>query len=256
MQIGNRCVSSLISLAVSRSTGTSHAPKYSSLFHCLRLTIGAVSPTHAAPIVVPGEANPWLAGMPNGSIGGEGLDTAPAQSPISVTTIPITAGETLTFSASGNVAHGGVDTVGSGPDGESIITSLAGGSENGIAELSVPFDSLIGVFLDSSLPSLSSPPSALDFSTPAERDFLALSPQLRQPFFIGDGQTSTSVVQRFVVPAGATRLFLGTMDAFGWFDNTGQFLVTVSAVPAPEPSSIALLAVGLFGLFALRRRKA
>src|SRR5262249_35830976 len=41
-------------------------------------------------------------------------------------------------------------------------------------------------------------------------------------------------VQQVVVPDGATRLFLGSMDGYGWYNNFGSFSVQVNAL-APEP---------------------
>jgi PEP-CTERM motif len=202
-------------------------------------------------IIVPGEANPWLAGMPDGSLGGDGQDTAPAQSPVLVP-LGVTAGEAFTFSASGLVVHGGTDTTGAGPDGfPDWIFSRDQGAENGIGNINAPANALIGVFLDDSVPSSFTPPSLLDFTTTAERDLLTYSPELRQPFFIGDGVTSADLVQTFLAPAGATRLFLGTMDGYGWFDNTGQFVVDVQT---PEPSSIVLAGIAALGLWQWRRR--
>ena len=52
--------------------------------------------------------------------------------------------------------------------------------------------------------------------------------------------TGTGTTQTFIVPAGATRLFLGTSDGFGWFNNSGSFAVTVTAGgvigPTPTPT--------------------
>jgi hypothetical protein len=56
-----------------------------------------------------------------------------------------------------------------------------------------------------------------------------------------------------VIPSGATGRFLGTMDAFGWFDNFGSFDVTINgaATPpppsesAPEPAALILLTSSL-----------
>jgi hypothetical protein len=73
-------------------------------------------------------------------------------------------------------------------------------------------------------------------------------------------------VQGFIIPAGATRLFLGVSDGQGWFNNGGAFSVTISiaspvaSTPANVPTlsvpMLALLAVGLAGaaLAYLRRR--
>jgi hypothetical protein len=85
----------------------------------------------------------------------------------------------------------------------------------------------------------------------ASRDFASLSPLLKQPFFIGNGLRNDGLsVQQFIVPAGATRLYLGTMDGFGWWNNSGSLEVTATKVP--EPATIVLVGAGLFG--AVRRR--
>jgi hypothetical protein len=61
---------------------------------------------------------------------------------------------------------------------------------------------------------------------------------LRQLFFIGDGLTSGGVIQQFVVPQGATRLFLATMDGYGQYNNIGSFTVTVANAVAPESGTL------------------
>jgi hypothetical protein len=62
-----------------------------------------------------------------------------------------------------------------------------------------------------------------------------VSPGVQQVFFIGDGLTGTGsgTTQQFVVPPGATRLFLGTMDAYEWNNNAGSFGVTLGLIPTP-----------------------
>jgi hypothetical protein len=89
---------------------------------------------------------------------------------------------------------------------------------------------LVGVFLPDRI-NVASPPETLDFN--GDYNFLQLSPRLAQLFFIGDGR-ATRRLQRFEIPAGATRLYLGIADAFGfrgppgnYDDNTGAFDVTV-----------------------------
>jgi hypothetical protein len=65
-------------------------------------------------------------------------------------------------------------------------------------------------------------------AAPLRRSFLA--PGLKQIFFIGDGLTGTGSgsIQTFHIPAGATRLFLGTMDSYGWSNNSGSFTVDLN----------------------------
>jgi hypothetical protein len=186
--------------------------------------------THAT-VVVPGTADLWLAGQPDGSMlpdgmGDGGGDKAPAQSPV---VVPVVAGSTLTFSATGGTSYTGGFCVGSSPDGGCTVLLTPQGSVNGIGGLTVPMNALIGVFLDAGVPS-GPPPASLDAS--GSNDFATLAPLLRQPFFIGDGLTGTGSGsdQHFTVPAGATRLALASSDAIGTnYNNTGQFSVTVSS---------------------------
>ena len=106
-------------------------------------------------------------------------------------------------------------------------------SSNGISAVNAPLNSLVGVFLGDSVPSSSGPPPRLDFepATGLGLAFASLSPVLKQVFFIGDGLTGngTGAAQQFIVPAGATRLFLGPVDGTGWVNNSGAFTVQVTA---------------------------
>jgi hypothetical protein len=187
--------------------------------------------TFAETIQVPGRANPWLAGMTDGSAARRG-DCAPEESPVPITATAIAGHATYTFSASGWVNHGSPLPF-SAPDGEDLISHYLG-AENGIADIAAPFASLIGVFLGPDQPDQNPAPAPLDFSTPAERDYLELAPALQQPFFIGDGLASSGAVQQVIAPIGATRLFLGVMDEYRWSDNEGTFAVEVTkAASAP-----------------------
>ena len=101
------------------------------------------------------------------------------------------------------------------------------GAENKISNVKAPINSIIGVFLDDNKPTQgSAAPTSLDFSSTASRDFSVMQPKLKQAFFIGDGRNSSGEVQQFVPPAGATRLFIGTMDEYEWSNNVGGFFVT------------------------------
>jgi hypothetical protein len=97
-------------------------------------------------------------------------------------------------------------------------------------------DALLGVFLSDERPDRGKTPRGLDFSS-GRGDFSHFSPQLKQVFFIGDGRTSSFIgdgrtssgaLRRYLVPAKATKLYLGTMDGFEWNNNSGSFTVTVA----------------------------
>jgi hypothetical protein len=110
-----------------------------------------------------------------------------------------------------------------------VISHLTG-AENGISDITAPINSLVGVFLGPDQPDQSPAPDALDFSTAASRDYAVLAPALKQVFFIGDGLTSTGDPHQVIVPDGATRLYLGTMDGFEWRNNSGAFSVRINHV--------------------------
>jgi hypothetical protein len=189
------------------------------------------NPTGENTVVVPGTADVWLAGQPDGTMLASGgpdgdIDVTPAESPV---IIPVVAGSTLTFSATGGTSYTGGFCTGQSPDGGCTILLGSEGPANGISSLAPPMNALIGVFLDASVPG-GQPPATLDAS--GSNDFTTLAPLLRQVFFIGDGLTGTGTgtVQRFTVPAGATRLALASSDeAGGNYNNSGQFNVTVTS---------------------------
>lgn len=206
-------------------------------------------------IIVPGSADPFLAGMPDGSTASSG-DIAPDQSPILVTGLSLIRGNALTFGVTGSVDFAGGSPT-DPPDGN---FNFSVGSQNGLSGYTAPTNALVGVFLGASQPDLTDAPADLDFTT-IGTSFTSLSPQLKQIFFIGDGLTGvgTGSLQQFVIPTGATRLFLGTVDGSGWFNNSGQFHVSITAggaAAAPEPSTWGLFTLGalIFGSPLLRRK--
>jgi hypothetical protein len=206
----------------------------------------------AATLTIPGTSNPYLAGLPNGATASVG-DTAPAQSPVLATGISIIGGNTLSFLAVGSTDNGG-GTPFTTPDGGSLVFH---GAENGFSGLTAPINALVGVFLDNNLATASIAPTALDFSTASSQTYLSLSPLLKQIFFIGDGVTGTGsgTVQKVVIPIGATRLFIGTVDGYDWNNNSGQIIVDIrsTAQSVPEPFTVIGTLVG--GTAALRMRK-
>lgn len=225
-----------------------------SMFFALPLVVQAV------PVTVPGTSNPWLSGMPPGSTASRG-DIAPDHSPVEVVGLDLVSGNPLFFTnATGGVSHTG-SSVGAPIDGAGLI-SHSTGAENGISDLRAPINSLIGVFLTEDQPDLLEAPDRLDFGT-IGLDFTTLSPLLSQVFFIGDGLTSTGTTQQFNIPDGTARLFLGTMDGFGWFNNSGAITVDVGTlaspppppVSVPEPAMPLLMALGIATLYVRRYRK-
>ncbi|MEO5719483.1 MAG: hypothetical protein ABIR29_13060 [Chthoniobacterales bacterium] len=210
----------------------------------LVVTLGTLSRAFAAPISVPGTANPWLVDADSAA----GGDTAPAESPVIVALVDFVAGDNLSFTVTGSVSYGG-GTPTDPPDGDlfgfrnlyHLGDSTNGGPENGLAGLGAPANALVGAFVGPTIPTPGPTPQPfLDFATTGNSsiDYTTLTPALNQPFFIGDGLNASSVRQSVTVPTGATRLVLGPMDGTGWYNNSGSFSVTIfasGAEPTPTP---------------------
>ena len=219
------------------------------------VAFGLGSTAQAATYNVSSVTDIWLAGQPDGTIatGYFGSDTAPANSPVLVS---VTAGNTLTFSASGSTS---VDTsCFAGPDGGCYAdeSGFGVGPANGIGTYQGPSNALLGVFLDNTTPSGTGGPASLDYTQAENISQLFNTPGLNQIFFIGDGLTGTGSgsVQEFMAPDGATRLFLAVADSYGSsFGNLGELTVEVAAVPLP--GAALLLGSGLLGLLGLGSRR-
>jgi hypothetical protein len=211
------------------------------------MATSVVASAGAFAVSVPGTACPWLAGMPNGTRANSS-DVAPNQSPVLFPGSPLVPGTTMWFRVTGSASNEpfGFNEGGDGAPLEP--SSNASGAEHNIGNCTSPLRSLVGVFLSESAPNLTPAPSSLDFS--GDRiNFTTLSPGLKQVFFIGDGRNNNGVLQSFVVPPGATRLFLGMSDRFQWSNNSGAFEVTL--VPAPGVLSF----LGFAACVSLRRRR-
>lgn len=156
-----------------------------------------------------------------------------------------------------------------GPSGNGLDGSNLG-SLGGISGYFGPQGALTGVFLTDAVPS-SGAPGTLDFGPGGLGiDFINLAPGIGQVFYIGDGKTSLNVFQTFLAPVGATRFALGIPDGFGFWgapgaydDNDGSYSIRIGIndVPTtdphsvPEPGNLALLLLGLVGIWAGRRRR-
>jgi len=144
-------------------------------------------------------------------------------------------GKMLTFQhVTGHVSWTGT----AGPVGPSGTSSgktnlLALGAISGLVAPGWLF--LAGVFLGDSAPMTPPPPrlrmeNALRLTT--------VRPKLQQVFYIGDGQTTRGIVRGYVVPANATRLYLGFLDGVSpggkpayYGDNTGRVTAAFKIAP-------------------------
>jgi len=188
-----------------------------------------------ATTTVPGKADPNLAGRADGYTCCNG-DSAPLHSPSPVVDVEIGSCVFLEFSATGKVSFSPGTPVGNNPDGDSTfdMTNFGDGIS---APLQVRANALLGVFLGDASPTGAPTPGRLNFM--AALNYNSLSPGIGQIFFIGDGLTSDTGAGKFdgaqqsvTAPPGATRLFLGTADGSGWFNNSGSFSVQTSITPS------------------------
>ena len=106
----------------------------------------SLAPSNAIDLVVPGDTNPYLAGMPPATTAdydtaGDPLSTGPSrlQSPVQVTGLNLSGNAVLTFSAAGSVSYGG-GTPTDPPDGNSIFQRAA---ENGISGYDANLNALV-----------------------------------------------------------------------------------------------------------------
>jgi hypothetical protein len=181
------------------------------------------------------------------------LNNLPA-SPSVLTISSVTGTVTLNNGGGRNDADGVVTTGSYGLTipGASLMT--ASGGLSGIKGPGAGY--LVGVFETSAGPS-GTVPASLDFvpSDPGgiATTFTSLSPLLNQVFYIGDGRTGdgTGTTQQFLVPAGATRLFLGISDAdnfsggpSAYSDNADSFTASFTVTTVPEPASAVLYGLG------------
>ena len=174
--------------------------------------------------IVPATANIFGAGRDAPPApGGGGGGTLPPAWPVSAgaTTMRVVDAAGLVVPISG---MSGANDAGGDGIGRTAVTSW-----EGISGISHPDNGmfLVGVFLTDAVPS-GEAPQGLSFNSTTE-DFEELAPEIAQTFFVGDGAGRT-----FIVPSGATRLFLGFADAYlyegepGWYQNNlGQLAVTV-----------------------------
>ncbi len=236
-------------------------------FHSVDITTYATALFHTQTTTqyVSAFSNPWLAGEPNGtqasqpdpawrgqnvnpdhpweydiagSVGGHNAAGEAYTSPVQVT-VSVVPGATIQLtnvsgiagndwqygsyaSADGVNQNNGRTTTISDDDASNNI------SEHGMSDAIMPKNSLNAVFLNNNVPDGQTVPPVLDFSTQTARDYSKISPLVQQVFYTGTGLTSSGSQQSITVPAGATRMFLGTMDGHEWSNNSGGYNVTIT----------------------------
>ena len=142
-----------------------------------------------------------------------------------------------------------------------VVNSLVSPGSASISSYSSTISLAMGGVFTNGIPSGSAPaPISLTGDS-----FSTLSPVLDQMFLMAAGTTQPGgVMQGFVVPAGATDLYLGYLDSY-YPDNSGYFTTTIvqysgtyvsnnvaEASSVPEPGSLAIL-LGSFGLLVFVR---
>ncbi len=210
--------------------------------HAVSIAMASVAETE---VVSPSQGNMWLAGMPDNSVStnlqgnagrydNSGTSGNRKQRPEEVTlaSLGLEEGDLVSFEGLSGVGSNGSGSSNTGPDGNQTWNVALGNSApamvpnnsvNGIANVRAPIAACMAVFLSDAAPNTTPAPAGLDFATLAQRDYATIEPLLKQPFFVGDGKNSWGEVQTIRVPAGATRIFTGMMDAWQWNDNTGSF---------------------------------
>jgi hypothetical protein len=201
-------------------------------------SIAVLQPAQTTASTVPGTADIWLSGMGATAVAGD-VDTPANAAP--TLAMNVTAGTVLTFSTTGGTGYKqGVALA--GPDGmpnnvvyhaEFSQTGAFNGLQNGIQTITAPTSALLAVFLTGAAPNTVTPPSSgLDYSTSNSQNQAGYtSLQVQQPFFVGNGTNSSGVTQSFMVPPGATRLYLGAFDQVDNADDTGSLSVSTTQQP-------------------------
>jgi outer membrane protein OmpA-like peptidoglycan-associated protein len=164
---------------------------------------------------VPGTADVQLAGQKSdATLGGDSVaQDAPAEID------GFHPGETITISATGYTCNGPAGCCGRTPNGGEGCGGVGGGPHFGVSSIDgFPINALVGVFLGAREPAPARTPSALN----AAHGFTSAAPALHQVFFVGAGP------RKVKVPAGASRLFLGSTDSPGGnYNNVGSFEATI-----------------------------
>lgn len=146
----------------------------------------------------------------------------------------VNAGDVVTLTATGSISLSGPSTP-IGPDG--VMINLP------------PHSTVLGNLFGAVVYTLVPTATALN---PIFQAFDALD----VPLGISAGQVFLAGSSTTFTAASSGQIWLGVADS-SFFDNTGPgFDVSLSVAPVPLPAPLAMLAAGLLGLGAIRRRRA
>ena len=183
---------------------------------------------------VPGSTNIWLAG--------ETQPPSSSEQGLPPPSVRVPDGATVfTARVTGTIGCCGENPGSIPPDGDigsTSITPTSGSIGPYAGDRNIPF---VGVFVRGD-PGGARPP---ELAADDDGDFRALSPALKQPFFIGNGRRSGGAEQTFRIPDGATRLYLGIADAFAFVgepgsyqDNAGSFTARIQFDGSASPPTL------------------
>ena len=219
-------------------------------------------------LVIPPANEPWPGGLlrHGGPTPEEILETLPpgfaASAGDVIRVLDPASGGISFFNGTGGTVYG--------PDGNGVPGSSSILSFGGISGYLGTQGALVGVFLGADVPN-GPAPATLDFSSMGlGTDFLTLSPDIGQVFYIGNGVTTGDVFQEFIAPTGTTRVFFGVTDAFGFNgapgafdDNDGAYRIRIGInedprnppTGVPAPAGLGLLGIALLGAGLMRRMR-
>lgn len=202
------------------------------------LISGPVEATYTVEVL--GSYDIFLAGRtyPFSLAGRYGVDVAGPNSPQELP-LSVPAGRAIRVTTRYGIAPGRTSRL-RDANGQIGAITLAGSAERGasrtgLSSLIAPTGSLVGVFMGKR-PNAGKIPATLNFSSAAARNALTVKPALNQVFFIGTGVAGKKQ-KHFIVPRGATRLFLAALAHQGASHrNGGLILAFVTGIsPARSP---------------------
>lgn len=203
------------------------------------MAVATLIENDSGPITLNSTANMYLAGMPAGTSNSFG-DTTTNATPYTITSISVVPGTYVSVTSPAgttSIVPGTTPYVNADGEASRLLhhrenydgSDWGIGPENGIGDAIVPAGTMTGMFLTDDAPTVGATPATVDWSSASARDQATYaSLQLKSPFPIGDGKTSGGTVQKFLVPPGATRMFLSVWDGTASNNNGGTLTATIN----------------------------